>query len=125
MNHTRELELAIFKKAAMILSILLIVSLVLGLMDVSLGIVAGFFIGIFHFKLIVSSVKRLSGIEKLSLVRILSYFGCLFRFLLLALVFYLATMRGFEFFMATFLGFLTIKAAIILEGFRKDLSWQL
>lgn len=125
MNYTGKLELAIFKKAAIILFILLIFSLIIKKIDMSLGFMCGFFIGIFHFKLIVSSVKRLLKIERLGIIRILSCFGCIFRFILLALVFYLATMRGFEFFMATFLGFLTIKAAIILEGFKKDLSWQI
>jgi hypothetical protein len=123
-NGVKLLEKKIFKKAALILCILILLSVFFKDLKISTGIIAGFFIGIFHFKMIAASAKRMTNFKSTNSARILSIFGVFSRFTILAVLFWLATTKGAAFFAAVVCGFLTIKISIILEGIGDNLAWK-
>ncbi len=125
MNDTQALQIRIFKKAVIISCILIFLSLFLKNLDISVGITAGFFIGLFHFKMIVLSAKRLAGTESIKLAKFLSFLGVLLRFAILAVLFWLAIIKGASFFIGTVIGFFTIKLSITLECLNKKLLWRI
>ena len=124
MNDTQALQIRIFKKAVIMSCILIFLSLFLRNLDISVGIAAGFFIGLFHFKMIVLSVKRLTDTKNVGAVRALSFMGCFLRFIILGVLFWLAAAKGLVFFAGTAVGFFTIKISIILESLNKRLLWK-
>ncbi|MCK4518685.1 MAG: hypothetical protein KAU12_01070 [Candidatus Omnitrophica bacterium] len=122
MNEIKKLEIRIFIAAAVISGALALPALLLKGSAPCFGILAGLFIGIFYFKMIVLSAKSKTCREEVFAAGIISRFGCFFRFLLLGILFWLAAERGLAFFVGTGAGFLSIKAAIFFEGIRGKFS---
>lgn len=124
MNYTQELEKEIFKRAGLISIFLVLLSLILKDKIISLGIITGFFIGVFHFKMIVLSVKKFLNFRREGSIKVASFLGCVLRFFLLGFLFWQAATVSLKFLGGTAAGFFTIKAAIILEGLSKRLKCQ-
>jgi hypothetical protein len=125
MNEVKHLEKTIFKKAALVTAIFIIASLFFKDVALSLGIIAGFFIGVFHFKMIASCAKRMTDLKSTNSAKVLSILGAFLRLAVLAVLFYLATTKGAAFFIAVVCGFLTIKISIILETISNKLAWKI
>ena len=120
MDCIKEMESRVLKMTAIIAFILAIISL---LIDnyLSVGVIAGFFMGIFYFKMLVFSVSRLTAGSNFHKVKIKSVFGCLFRFLILGIFFWLATFKGIMFFAGTAIGFFSLKISIIYLGIKREI----
>ncbi len=120
MECVKEMELRVLKMAAIIAFILAVISL---LIDnyLAAGVVAGFFMGVFYFKILVFSVSRLMDSGNFGKVKMKSIFGCLSRFLILGIFFWLATFKGSIFFAGTVVGFFSLKISIFYLGIKKGL----
>lgn len=120
MECVKEMELRVLKMAAIIAFILAVISL---LIDnyLAAGVVAGFFMGVFYFKILVFSVSRLMDSGNSGKVKMKSIFGCLLRFLILGIFFWLATFKGIIFFAGTVVGFFSLKISIFYLGIKKGL----
>ncbi len=123
MNVIKELEAAIYKKAILLSAVIAGGAYFIFGLEAAMGVLAGFFIGVFHFKLIVSSVKRITSSKNTKPSGILNIGGGLLRLALLAVIFWLAALKGLEFLLACAAGFFTVKLSIILEGIRGKLAY--
>ncbi len=120
MERVKEMELKVLKMAAIIAVIPAVISL---LIDncLTLGVVAGFFMGVVYFKILVFSVSRLMAGNNSGRVKIKSIFGCLLRFLILGIFFWLATLKGSIFFAGSVVGFFSLKISIFYLGIKKGI----
>jgi len=120
MNCIKEMEAKILKMTAVIACVLAIASLFIN-SYLSVGVVAGFFMGVFYFKMLVFSVSRITASGNISKVKIKSLFGCLIRFLILGIFFWLATFKGVMFFIGTAIGFFSLKISIFYLGIKRGM----
>jgi len=120
MNCIKEMETKILKMTAIIAFALTIISLFINNL-LAVGVLAGFFMGVFYFKMLVFSVSRITASGNISKVKIKNLFGCFLRFLILGIFFWLATIKGVMFFIGTTVGFFSLKISIIYLGIRRGI----
>jgi hypothetical protein len=118
MEDIKIMERRILQMSAFIAAVLAIISFFID-KRLSLGVLAGFFIGVFYFKILVFSIVRIMSNYRNGNLKVKNVFGGVFRFLLLGLLFWLASLKGLTFFIGSAVGFFSLKVSIIYLGIKK------
>jgi hypothetical protein len=118
MDDIKIMERRILKMSAFIAAVLAMVSFFID-RHLFLGILAGFFIGVFYFKILVFSIVRIMSNYHNGNLKVKNVLGGVFRFLLLGLFFWMASLKGLTFFIGSAVGFFSLKVSIIYLGIRK------
>jgi len=124
-DGVKNLQIRIFKKALILTVVSVLISLFIKDPYITTGIIAGFFIGVIHFKMLSSSAETLTGFKRSNWIMAFSILGVFSRFLILGILFWFAIIKSTHFFVGTVIGFFTIKASVLLESTNRKLLWKI